>query len=163
MSFSLSFSLSPPPLSCWQEVKSQVTYSVSLPPSLSSLPLFLCLSSDSKSRYCWNTENFTEAWRCFSEQFFKLFDPQIKPVLLYGSEIWGMQIDLQTEKDHLSNRVHWACSGPWPINLFSFFLSSFLFLIGWKFYGPFKTCALGPPRPELRSCVKVEVVLGSRP
>ena len=27
-----------------------------------------------------------------------------------------------------------------------------------------KTCALGPPRPELRSCVKVEVaVLGSRP
>ena len=47
-----------------------------------------------------------EAWRCFSEQFLKLFDPQIKPVLLYGSEIWGMQIDLQTEKDHLSNRVH---------------------------------------------------------
>ena len=30
--------------------------------------------------------------------FFKLFHSQIKPILLYGSEIWGMQMDLQTEK-----------------------------------------------------------------
>ena len=27
--------------------------------------------------------------------FLKLFDSQIKPILLYGSEIWGMQMDLQ--------------------------------------------------------------------
>ena len=33
--------------------------------------------------------------------FLKLFDSQIKPKLLYGSEIWGMQMDLQTEKAHL--------------------------------------------------------------
>ena len=32
---------------------------------------------------------------------FKLFDSQIKPILLYGSEIWGMQMDLQIEKAHL--------------------------------------------------------------
>ena len=31
----------------------------------------------------------------------KLFDSQIKPILLYGSEIWGMQMDLQIEKAHL--------------------------------------------------------------
>ena len=33
--------------------------------------------------------------------FLKLFDSQIKPILLYGSEIWGMQMDLQIEKAHL--------------------------------------------------------------
>ena len=31
----------------------------------------------------------------------KLFDSQIKPILLYGFEIWGMQMDLQIEKAHL--------------------------------------------------------------
>ena len=30
--------------------------------------------------------------------FLKLFYSQIKPILLYGSEIWGMQMDLQIEK-----------------------------------------------------------------
>ena len=33
--------------------------------------------------------------------FLKLFDSQIKPILLYGSEIWAMQMDLQIEKAHL--------------------------------------------------------------
>ena len=42
-----------------------------------------------------------EAWRCFSEYFLKLFDSQIKLMFLYGSEIWGMQMDLQIEKAHL--------------------------------------------------------------
>ena len=33
--------------------------------------------------------------------FWKLFDSQIKLILLYGSEIWGMQMDLQIEKADL--------------------------------------------------------------
>ena len=33
--------------------------------------------------------------------FWTLFDSQIKTILLYGSKIWGMQMNLQMEKAHL--------------------------------------------------------------
>ena len=33
--------------------------------------------------------------------FLKLFDAQIKPILLYGSEIWGLQQHTEIEKVHL--------------------------------------------------------------
>ena len=33
--------------------------------------------------------------------FLKLFDSQIKPILLYGSEIWVMQTNLEIEMAHL--------------------------------------------------------------
>ena len=45
---------------------------------------------------------FTKAWWCFSDYLkIFLFDSQIMPILLYGSEIWGMQMDLQLENAHL--------------------------------------------------------------
>ena len=33
--------------------------------------------------------------------FLKLFDAQIKPMLMYGSEIWGLQQQIEIEKVHL--------------------------------------------------------------
>ena len=36
-----------------------------------------------------------------AEIFFKLFDAQVVPTLLYGAELWGMDKFDQTEKVHL--------------------------------------------------------------
>ena len=49
------------------------------------------------------TDIFRTLWRLgdFSAPiFFKMFDAQIKPMLLYGSEIWGLKEYKSVEKVH---------------------------------------------------------------
>ena len=42
--------------------------------------------------------------------FFKLFDSQVKPILLYAAEVWGTRQTEGTEKLHVIERVHmYAC------------------------------------------------------
>ena len=56
---------------------------------------------------------------------------------------------------------------PFSLSVFFIFVVFVLFLLGRRFYGlniqSVKTCAQGPPRSELRNCVKVEVAVPNKP
>ena len=57
-----------------------------------------------KERYFCPFQVVMVYWRTLTWWFFKLFDAQIKPILTYGSEIWGLVQDQEEiERVHLSS------------------------------------------------------------
>ena len=54
-----------------------------------------------KTRYIWDYKTLWKLGCSSTSLFFKLFDAQIVPSLLYGSELWGIKARESIEKVHI--------------------------------------------------------------